>query len=100
VIPVGNQLINIGRFRLIVALLVVELSIAYLLLPMISNYVMVQLVLILFIAIPTGIFYTTPALCAMKYFPSKNAKINALLQFGQGVGCAFFSYLIHIGCNP
>jgi hypothetical protein len=36
----------------------------------------------------------------MKYFPSKNAKINALLQFGQGVGCAFFSYLIHIGCNP
>lgn len=99
-IPLGNRLINLGKFRLAMFLLLLVLACSYALLPTITSYSAMALTLVLFIAVPTGAFYTISALCAIKYFPLASSKVNAMQQFGQGIGCVLISYATFKGCNP
>lgn len=48
---------------------------------------------------PTGLFYTVPSQCALKYFPSGITNINAGMQGAQGLGCAIFTYIIFYCTN-
>lgn len=76
------------------------LAASYGVLPLLTSYPVMAVVLVGFIAVPTGIFYTISAICAIKYFPIASAKVNALQQFGQGIGCVLISYATFWGCNP
>lgn len=80
--------------------LMLLLAVVYALLPKFSSLGGMAAALVLLVAVPTGAFYTVSAQCAIKYFPSEGAKVNSLLQFGQGIGCVLISYAAFKGCNP